>query len=123
MAMSEETRKRLNRAIWMERAKMAGIGLGILAAIGAYIVYQSYDLAVVKTPVAGVVETIEPLVAPPAAGTAPSDGLTIGIKLDDGRHVRVIAEKHGGRAWMENSSSGGAIFAIAMPLSSPGAST
>ena len=93
MAMSEETRKRLNRAIWMERAKMAGIGLGILAAIGAYIVYQSYDLAVVKTPVAGVVETIEPLVAPPAAGTAPSDGLTIVIKLDDGRHVRVIAEK------------------------------
>jgi len=37
--------------------------------------------------------------------------------------VRVICEKHGGRAWMENSSSGGAIFAIAMPLSSPGPST
>lgn len=93
MAMSEETRKRLNRAIWMERAKMAGIGLAILAAIGAFMVYQSYDLAVVNTHVAGVVETIEPLVAPPSATAGQIDGLTVGVKLDNGHHARVIAMK------------------------------
>ena len=93
MAMSEETRRKLNQAIWKERLKMAGIGLAIVAALGAVMFYQSLDMAVDNKQVAGVIETIEPLVALPVAGTGPSDGLTLGVKLADGRHVRVIAEK------------------------------
>lgn len=95
MAMSEETRKRLNRALWMERAKKAGIGVLILAAIGLYMAYENLELQVTDAHVAGVIETIDPFVSPPsaAASTAPAQALTVGVKLDDGRHVRVIAEK------------------------------
>lgn len=93
MAMSEETRRRLNRALWMERAKMAGIGLAILAAIGVFMAYQSLDLAIDNKQVAGVIETIDPLVAPNTATASQGPGVTLGVKLDDGRHVRVIAYK------------------------------
>ncbi|MEQ1718920.1 MAG: hypothetical protein ABL907_23540 [Hyphomicrobium sp.] len=91
--MREETRRKLNRAIWRERAKYAGMGVAILAAIGLYMGYQSLDLAVVKSPVAGVIETIEPLIAPNVVPTGTSDGVTLGVKLDSGGHVRVIAYK------------------------------
>jgi anaerobic C4-dicarboxylate transporter len=91
--MSDETRRRLNRAIWMERARYAGIGLAILGAIGLFMVYENFDLAVTKTPVAGVVETIEPLVAPPSAAAGQAEGLKVGVKLEDGRHIHVIAMK------------------------------
>jgi hypothetical protein len=91
--MREETRKKLDRAIWRERAKRAGIGLAVLGAIGAFMAYQSLDLAVENTPVSGVVETVDVLVAPPSATGGGGAGQTIGIKLDDGRHVRVLALK------------------------------
>lgn len=93
MAMSEDTRNRLNRAIWVDRAKKAGIGLGLLAVMGLFAAFQTLDMAVDNTQVAGVVETVDPLVAPASPGTAPAQGLTVGVKLDDGRHVRVIAKK------------------------------
>ena len=93
MAMSDDTRRRLNQAIWMDRAKKAGIGLAILAAIGLFMAYQSLDMAVDNRQVAGVIETVEPLVAPSSSGTTPATGLTLSVKLDDGRHVRVIAKK------------------------------
>ena len=32
--MREETRRKLERALWRERAKKAGIGLAVVAAIG-----------------------------------------------------------------------------------------
>lgn len=93
MAMSEDTRRRLDRAIWLDRAKKAGIGVAILGAIGLFAAFQTLDMAVDNTQVAGVVETVDPLVAPAASGTSPAQGLTVGVKLDDGRHVRVIAKK------------------------------
>lgn len=93
MAMSEDTRRRLNRALWIDRAKKAGIGVAILGAIGLFAAFQSLDMAVDNTQVAGVVETVDPLVAPASSGTSPAQGLTVGVKLDDGRHVRVVAKK------------------------------
>lgn len=93
MAMSEETRRRLNRALWTDRLKKAGIGVAILAAIAAVIAYQNLDLAVDNKQVAGVIETIEPLVAPNTVTATQGPGVTVGVKLDDGRHVRVIAYK------------------------------
>lgn len=93
MAMSDETRRRLNRAIWMDRAKKAGIGLAIAGVIGLYMAYQSLDLQVDNTQVAGVIETVEPLVAPNSATGGQGPGVTLGVKLEDGRHVRVIAYK------------------------------
>jgi len=48
---------------------------------------------VTNTPVAGVIETIEPLVSPQAASASGGEGVTLVVKLDDGRHVRVMAYK------------------------------
>lgn len=92
MAMSDDTRRRLNRALWIDRARKAAIALAILVVIGLYIVYQNLDLAVDNTQVAGVIETVEPYTAPASATTvAQGPALTVGVKLDDGEHVRVIA--------------------------------
>ena len=61
--MRKETKKRLERAIWLERAKKAGIGVAILAAMGAAFAYQNYDLQMTVTKVAGTVTEIDPLVS------------------------------------------------------------
>ncbi len=94
MAMSEETRRKLNRALWADRAKKASVGLAVLAVIGLYMVYENLDLAVDNTQIAGVIETVEPLNAPTsAANVALGAAVTVGVKLDDGEHVRVLAYK------------------------------
>ncbi len=87
--MREETRKKLERAIWRERAKKAGLGLLGVAAIGAVITYQNLDLEVQNTQVAGTVESVDPLMSQTKNG----DGVFVGLKLEDGRHIKVIALK------------------------------
>lgn len=87
--MRDETRKRLERAIWQERAKKIGLGLLGVAAVGAVIAYQNLDLEVINTQVDGTVETVDPLVSK----TNSADGLYVGVKLEDGRHVKVITLK------------------------------
>ncbi|MGQ0455588.1 MAG: hypothetical protein ACT4OU_00860 [Hyphomicrobium sp.] len=87
--MREETKRRLDRAIWIERAKLAGVGLAIVAAIAIVFELENLDLAVADTRVAGTVEALEPLVSKTSAAV----GLNVGVLLADGRHVRVVAEK------------------------------
>ena len=89
--MRDETRKNLNRALFRDRMKKVGIGAAILAAIAAFMLYQSYDLQVTNTNVSGVIESIEPYVG--NSTTANATGLTVGVKLDDGRHVHIIEKK------------------------------
>lgn len=87
--MREDTRKRLERAIWTERLKKIGIGLAVAGAIGAVFAYQNYDLKVTDTQVAGTVTEIDPLVSKSSA----AEGEQLRIKLDDGRMVSVLALK------------------------------
>ena len=87
--MREETKKRLERAIWIERAKKAGIGLAIIAAMGLAFGYENLDLMVTNTPVAGTVQVIDPLISK----TNSVDGETLEVKLDSGQLVRVMALK------------------------------
>lgn len=87
--MREDTRKKLNRMLWIERAKMAGVGLAILAAIGLVFGYETFDLKVTNTTVNGVVTGIEPLISK----TNSANGETVLVKLDDGELVRVLAYK------------------------------
>jgi hypothetical protein len=87
--MREETRKRLERAIWLERAKKASLGLLGIAVAGAFIAYQNLDLRIENTQVAGIVDGIDPFVSQTRNG----DGVNVGVKLHDGRHVKVIALK------------------------------
>ena len=61
--MREETRRRLERAIWLERAKYIGIGLAIVAAIGLAFGYETLDLTVSNKNVGATVTDIEPLVS------------------------------------------------------------
>jgi len=90
MTMREDTRKKLERALWMDRLKKIGIGLGVLAAIGLIFAYENLDMVVTNKPVSGVIETIEPLVSKAANA---SDAVTVEVRLDDGQHVRVIEMK------------------------------
>lgn len=87
--MREETRKRLNRLLWIERAKYAGIGLAAVAAIAVVVEFENLDMAVTDFRVQGQVEAIDPLVSKTSAAT----GVNVGVLLASGKHVRVIAEK------------------------------
>lgn len=87
--MREDTRKRLERAIWTERLKKAGIGVAIAGAIAAVFAYQNFDLNVTDTHVAGTVTEIDPLVSK----TSSAEGEQLRVKLDDGRMVSVLALK------------------------------
>ncbi|MEQ1651613.1 MAG: hypothetical protein ABL897_03905 [Hyphomicrobium sp.] len=87
--MREDTKKRLERAIWMERAKKAGIGAAIVGAIALVFAYQSYDLKVTNVQTGGSVTEIDPLVSK----TSAADGETVRVKLDDGHTVAVLALK------------------------------
>lgn len=90
MTMREETRKSLERALWRDMLKKIGIGAAIVAGIGVFMFYESFDLAVTRTPVEGTIETIEPLVV---KSNATEEGLTLGIRLDRGGHAQVLAFK------------------------------
>jgi hypothetical protein len=87
--LREETRKRLERALWIDRAKKLGIGLGILAAIGLAFSYEELDLKVANKDVAGTVTDLEPLVSKQDA----ADGENVIVRLDGGQLVRVLAYK------------------------------
>ncbi len=90
--MREETRRRLERALWIDRAKKAGIGLAIVAAIGLVFGYEQLDLKVENKDVGGSVTDIEPLVSKQDA----ADGENVIVRLDDGQLIRVLAYKSRG---------------------------
>lgn len=87
--MREETRRKLNQAIWRERLKMVAIGLAIVGAIAAAMFYETLDLKVTDSAVSGTVETIDPLVSKTSAAT----GVNVEVKLESGQLVRVLALK------------------------------
>lgn len=88
--MREETRKQLNRLLWIERAKKVGAALAIVGAIGAYFAFETLDLQVTDQQVHGTVVEIDPLIA---KGIGDGQGETLQVKLDGGQTVRVLAYK------------------------------
>jgi hypothetical protein len=90
--LREETRKRLERALWIDRAKMVGIGLAVAAAIGLAFGYEELDLKVENKDVGGTVTDIEPLVSKQDA----ADGENVIVRLEGGQLVRVLAYKSRG---------------------------
>jgi hypothetical protein len=90
----EDIRRRLNRAIWLERAKYIGIGLGVLAAIGLAFGYETLDLKVDNKEVAGKVTEIQPLVT--KSSVAEAEGENVIVQLDHGPLIRVLAYKSRG---------------------------
>jgi hypothetical protein len=85
----EDTRRRLERALWLDRAKKIGIGVAILAAIGLAFAYETLDLKVANKDVPGTVTDIEPLVSKQNS----ADGENVIVRLDGGPLIRVLAYK------------------------------
>ena len=92
--MREDVRRRLDRAIWLERAKYLGIGLGIVAAIGLAFGYETLDTKVDNKEVHGKVTDIEPLVT--KSSVAEAEGENVIVQLDHGPLIRVLAYKSRG---------------------------
>ncbi len=86
--MREETRKRLEWELWRHRAKKIGIGLGVLAVIGALFLYEDYDAHVDNVRVPGTVVAIGPLNT--TNTQAIENGLSVDVALDNGHRVNVM---------------------------------
>lgn len=89
--MREETRKKLERALWMRRLKWLGAGLAAAVAMAGVFMLESLDMTVENRPVHGVVERVGPLLG--VGFKAATQGLSVDVKLDDGRRVNVMALK------------------------------
>jgi hypothetical protein len=89
--MRDETRKKLERALWRERLKKIAIGAAVLAAIGAYFVFEDYDARTDDVRVPGTVVAVGPLNT--KSTRLVESGLSVDVALDTGRRVNVIALK------------------------------
>ena len=83
--MRHETRLKIDREIrWRRMTMVAGVA-AVVAVLGALMWLVDLDTHEAKTRLAG---TIESVTTPAQKGAM--DGLDVGVKLDDGRHVRVL---------------------------------
>jgi hypothetical protein len=90
--MREETRRKLERALWRERLKKIGIGVAALALIAAYFVYEDVDARVDNVRVPATVTAVGPLNV--RNTKLVEEGLAVEVALDSsGRHVSVMALK------------------------------
>ncbi len=90
--MREETRRKLERALWRERLKKIGIGAVALVAIGAYFVYEDYDARIDNVRVPATVTSVGPLNIKNTQLV--EEGLSVQVALDsDGRLISVMAMK------------------------------
>ncbi len=83
--MRHETRLKIDREIRRRRLMMAASVAAAIAVLGALMWLVDLDTHETKTRVAG---TIESVTTPVQKGA--QDGLDVAVKLDDGRHVRVL---------------------------------
>ncbi len=81
----------LERALWLQRAKKIGIGLGILALIGLLFLYEDYDAHVENVRVPGTVVSVGPLNT--TNTQAIENGLSVDVALENGRSVNVMVLK------------------------------
>ena len=89
--MRAETKRKLEMALWRERAKKIGIGLGVAAAIGLFFIYEDYDAHVENVRVPGTVVSIGPLNT--TNTQAIENGLSVDVALENGHRVNVMVLK------------------------------
>jgi hypothetical protein len=89
--MREETRRKLNRALWRERAKKAAFAAALLPLIGLYFLFEDYDAQVDNIRVPATVVSVEPLNT--NSTKMVENGLSVAVALENGRRVAVLALK------------------------------
>lgn len=89
--MREETRRLLDRKLRIARLKRVGLGAVALAFVAGGLWLSGLDATVETHRVHGVVEAVGPIVG--TSSRATEQGLTVDVKLDDGRHVHVTTSK------------------------------
>jgi 3-isopropylmalate dehydratase small subunit len=88
MSMREETKRRLERAIWRERGKWAAIALGIAAIMAGVFMFISRDHTVENVRIPATVTSVRPFAA---KSTQP--GLTVDVTLADGKLVELTVNQ------------------------------
>jgi hypothetical protein len=89
--MREETRRKLERALWLDRAKKGAIGVAALAAIGLFFLYEDYDAHIDNVRVPATVVAVGPLNTTNTKMV--ENGLSVDVALDSGRRVNVLVLK------------------------------
>ncbi len=89
MRMRAETRARLERELFKKKLAFVGLGLAVIgfAAVGFW--WTDLDSAVDIRRIGGDVEAINPM----PVSRSLVEGVSVSVKLDDGRHVTVAALK------------------------------
>ena len=87
--MRAETKQRLERAIWMERAKWAGIFMAICVAMAVMFAFISADSAVEKVRIPATVTAVRPAATKGAAAT----GLLVDVKTADGQTYELLVNQ------------------------------
>ena len=86
--MREETKRRLERAIWLERGKWLAAGLGICLVMAGVFAFISRDHDVENVRVPATVTSVRPLAAKSA-----TPGLTVDVSLADGRIIELTVNQ------------------------------
>jgi hypothetical protein len=89
--MRDETKRRLERKLFLQRLKWVGGGVGVILFVGLGLWLTGLDASVEKRRIPGVVQSVGPL-----NGTSTrsiEEGLAVDVKLDDGRLAHVMALK------------------------------
>lgn len=89
--MRDETRRRLERQLWMHRLKWVGAGAAVVVAVVGGMLLTGLDASVETRHVPGVIETIGPLVG--TTTKAIEEGLAVDVRLDNGQVVHVMVLK------------------------------
>ncbi len=88
MNMREETKRRLERALMIQRLKWVGMGLAVCLVMAGVFTWISADSSVTNTRVGATVTSVRPL---PTKNT--QAGLLVDVTLDDGRIVEVLVNQ------------------------------
>lgn len=89
--MRDETRRRLDRQLFLQKIKWAGAGLALIACVATGLWVSGLDATVETRHVAGIVEGVGPLVG--ASSRAIEDGLGVDVRLGDGRRIHIAVLK------------------------------
>lgn len=89
--MRDETKRKLERQLWRDRVKWLGGALGVAVFALGGLWAMGLDATVETHQLAGVVETVGPVVG--RSIRANEEGLSVDVKLGDGRLVHIMALK------------------------------